>query len=176
MKINSAELDMLNQTLVLHIENYAYAKEFLDSFKAGEYEIKRKSQGRSLDANRFMWAICRDISNALGNVTDVDVYKEAVKRTGIYKDFTETPDRAKTLMMAWQELGIGWVSDIVDWTEDGEQQIVRCWYGSSRYNSKQMKRLIDYLLEDARNMELPIANDQRIDSLIADWEAKHENK
>lgn len=43
----------------------------------------------------------------------------------------------------------------VDYTSDGEQVVIRAYYGSSQYNAKQMTRLIRSVVEEckAQNIE-----------------------
>ena len=130
------------------------ARGFVYSFKPGEYDIIPHKEKRSNDANALMWALCRDIAEAV-NRPALEIYRNAIKDVGVYKDFILKEDDAKTIKTAWENLGLGWVTEQVDYDQDGERIILRCWYGSSKYNKKQMSRLIDNLMQDAESIGIP---------------------
>ena len=151
---------------------------WLKEFQPGKYDLIPHKEKRSNDANRYCWALCRDIAEALRDGTsDEDVYRDAIKAVGIARDFPYmTPENAETLMTAWRKLGIGWQAEILDWEQDREHQIVRCWYGSSVYNTKQMARLIDRLTQDAQAVGVETLEEQSLAALLEDWEEKHGKK
>lgn len=157
-------------TLILQT-NDPEAKQFVYRFKAGKYDIVPHKEKRSKDANGLMWALCGEISDAVG-IPSVEVYRNAIREIGVYKDFEWTVNEAKTLRTAWSRLGIGWVTEQLDFTPDGETLVVRCWYGSSTYNTKQMSRLIDNLIQDAEALGLPTPDSERIESLLKEWDAQ----
>ena len=152
------------------------AFQWLDSFKEGKYDIEPHKEKRSKDANAYMWVLCEKIADKLGGkYSKEEIYRRAIKAVGIYKVFSDMkPSQASTLVTAWQNLGIGWVAE-KDFEHDGENQWVRAYYGSSVYNTKQMSRLIDYLIEDARSMGIPVEPEEKIKSLLQEWE-KHEKR
>lgn len=154
------------------------AVRWLKEFQPGRYDLLIHREKRSNDANRYCWALCRDIAEAIRDgSSDEDVYRDAIKAVGIAKDFPSmSPDNAETLMAAWRRLGIGWQAEVVDWEPDGEHQIVRCWYGSSVYNTKQMARLIDRLTQDAQAVGADTLDQQSVAALLEDWEEKHAKK
>lgn len=174
IQINSASLDRGN--LVLDVPVHESVK-FLNDFKPGKYEMKKAYNKRSKNANDFCWAICDKIADVL-RMTKEDVYRRAIRDVGVYKVFDPLPnDQAKTLQSAWEKLGVGWVTEIVDYAPDGDKVTVRAYYGSSTYNTKQMARLIDYLLQDAESVGLKEEfTDERIKSLLDDWEKQHGSK
>lgn len=111
-------------------------------------EITPKRKKRSLNANGYMWELCEKLAEANG-ITKEDVYRKAIKEVGVFKDFSSLSESdAKTLRTAWEMLGTGWLTEQLDYMPDGEHIIIRCYYGSSRYNTKQMSRLIDNIIED----------------------------
>lgn len=73
-------------------------------------------------------------------------------------------------MIAWGKLGTGWVSEVLDYEQDGDHQVVRCWYGTSVYNKVQMKRILDYLTEDARSVGVETLEDQYFQQLLKEWD------
>lgn len=143
---------------------------FLENFKPGAYEIVKYREKRSTTANAYMWALCRDIGEKVGLTKD-EVYRDAVREMPVYKDFHDmSEDAAKTLSVAWSKLGTGWFTEQVDYEPDGEHVIVRAYYGSSTYNTKQMSRLIDLLLEQARSVGVETPEDDYIKNLLEAYE------
>ena len=139
-----------------------------------DVEIKRHRHKRSLDANAYCWTLCNKIADKMcddGEITTKeDVYRESIREVGLYKDFPNmAPDDAKTLCHAWQMLGTGWITEQVDFSRDGECLTVRCYYGSSQYNTKQMSRLIDNLIQDCEALGIPTETPEEIEKIKSLW-------
>ena len=152
-----------------------YTEEF-DSLKDFDIdvEIKRHREKRSLDANSYCWVLCGKIADKLSEEdvksTKEEVYCQAIREVGVYKDVTSLlPDEAKTLQTAWGLLGTGWVTEQVDFSQDGERVTIRFYYGSSRYNTKQMSRLIDSLVEDCKALGIPTETPEQIEQIKSLW-------
>ena len=146
---------------------------FLTDFKPGEYEIVKYKKKRSNRANDYMWALCRDIGDKVGLSKD-EVYRDAVRAGNVYKDFHDmSEDNAETFKVAWGKLGTGWFAEQVDYEADGEHVVIRAYYGSSVYSVKQMQRLIDNLLQDAKAVGLETPEDDYIRNLLEEYERQH---
>ena len=169
------QIDVLSATMkngLLELEvPIPQAFQWLEEFKPGKYEISRYVEKRSKNANAYCWVLCDGIASKLGGkYSKEDVYRRAIQAVGIYKLFEEMkPDQAATLETAWHKLGAGWVTQS-DWEPDGETKWVRAYYGSSVYNKKQMGRLLDYIVEDARSVGVPVEPKEKIESLLREWE------
>lgn len=150
-------------------------REQFDSLKDFDVdiEIKRHRERRSLDANAYCWLLCGRIADKLtdeSKQTKEDVYRAAIREIGVYKDFTNmSPDDAKTLRHAWALLGTGWITEQVDYSQDGNSVIVRCYYGSSQYNTKQMSRLIDNLVQDCQALGITTDTPEQIEKIKSLW-------
>ena len=122
---------------------------------------------------RKMLECVRAVAHISGNVMlgkfAEDLYREYVKKFGPFKDFTLTEDEAKTFRAAWTMIGTGWVTEQVDYAPDGDRVIVRAYYGSSRYNSKQMARLIDMVVEDAKELDIETLSPEELARLKEGW-------
>jgi hypothetical protein len=129
---------------------------------------------RSLNANAYLWKLCDLIADKLSEdgcpTTKNEVYREAVKSKGIYREQGELPlDFAKTSRHAWEMLGTGWITEQVDFEPDGDRVIVRYYYGTSQYNSRQMGKVIDWLLDECFQLGIPTKSQAEIDSLLTHW-------
>ena len=134
-----------------------------------EVIIKPYRKKRSLNANAYMWVLCGKLAEAMNRPVD-EIYRHAIKAVGIYKDFPPLPiSEAGTLQTAWKSLGEGWIAEQLDYDEDGESVIIRCWYGSSVYNTKQMSRLLDYIIEDCRALGIETLTPEQLAAMKAEW-------
>ena len=115
--------------------------------------LKKWRKPRSKDANAYMWTLLDKLADALHRDRE-GLYAEYVRQYGIYKDFALTVDEAGTFCHAWEQLGTGWPTERLDFTPDGERIVIRAYYGSSTYNTKQMSRLIDAIVTDCKDLEI----------------------
>lgn len=151
-----------------------YTEEF-DSLKDCDVdiEIKKHRKMRSNEANKYCWVLCEKIAQRLSDEgvkhTKLDVYRDAIKEVGVWKDVELDLDAAETLSVAWEALGSGWITEQTDYSQDGESVIVRFYYGSSRYNSKQMSRLIDNLVQDCQELGIPTETPEQIEKIKSLW-------
>ncbi len=131
-------------------------------------ELKEWREKRSLDANGLLWLMLDRLADALGETKET-LYLQYVKDYGPFKDFTLTEDEAKTFCVAWQRLGVGWPVQKVDYAEDGDRVVVRAYYGSSTYNTKQMSRMLDAVIQDARAVGIETLNERELSLLKEGW-------
>lgn len=137
-----------------------------------EAKITKKRGKRSLNANGYMWELCTLIADKLSNegtiFTKEDIYRETVKNVGVFRDIPMQADYADTLRTAWEMHGIAWITEIVDYDEQNTL-IVRCYYGSSTYNTKQMSRLIEALIQDCDNLDIDHRTPDEINKMLSLW-------
>jgi len=111
-------------------------------------KIDKHRNRRSKDANALLWAICRELGEAL-HIPDREVYRKAIKDVGIYNTVPIPDERVEALRRHWEGQGIGWIVEVEDKSKLPGYQRVRLYFGSSTYDSKEMSALIDYLVDDA---------------------------
>ena len=146
-------------------------RERYDTLKDAELEvtIKKFRKKRSLDANSYMWVLLDKLAAAL-RTTKEELYIGYIRQYGMYKDFTLTEDEAKTFKVVWEAFGTGWPTEQTDYAPDGEHVVIRAYYGSSRYDTKRMSRLIDSIVQDCKELGIETENKEYIDSLLNSWE------
>ena len=163
--------------LCLKVNEPAMVRQFLAGMKDRLYEcvIKEHREKRSLDANAYMWQLLDKLAAELGTKKE-ELYLEKVKNYGIYKDFTLRPEDAPTFQIAWSMLGTGWPTEQVDFSPDGEMVVVRAYYGSSQYNTKQMSRLIDSVVSDCKDMGIETLPPDKLAAMKEAWGEQHSAK
>ncbi|MGN0787089.1 MAG: hypothetical protein ACI4OB_06825 [Christensenellales bacterium] len=136
--------------------------------------VKKHRERRSRDANAYCWVLCEKLAQALSSdrskITKEDVYRQAIREVGVYKDVSLDQDNALTFRKAWEMIGTGWVTERVDFSQDGTNETVRFYYGSSRYNTKQMSRLIDGLVQDCQAVGIETMTPAEIAELKSKWD------
>ena len=133
--------------------------------------ITKAKKKRSLEANSYFWQLLDKIANSLGRDKE-DLYLDYVKRVGPFKDFVLTEDEAKTFRVAWSMLGTGWPTEQVDYSPSGRELVIRAYYGSSQYNNKQMSRLIDTVVEDAKALGIETLTPMELSRLKEEWHGR----
>lgn len=144
------------------------AMKLVYKFKAGEYEIRQSREKRSLDANAYCWVLCQKIGAAVG-ITKEEVYQRAIQE-GNECVYTVMPDEDyDAFVKAWQSRGIGWRVQLVEDAGLGTKTAF-AYYGSSVYDTKAMSRLIDSLVQEAKNLDIETMPPDELEALLRAWE------
>lgn len=129
-----------------------------------EYELTEHKKKRSNQANKYFWQLLGQLCFEL----DLDLiteYRKRVKDLGIFRQWTIDKDNLKTFNKMWKEQGIAWFTEIVDIAEN-DKVVVNAYYGSSSYNTKQMSKLIDSLVQDCKAVGIETKTIEEINSLL----------
>ena len=119
-------------------------------------EIKKASKKRSNDANAFLWCLCSDIGRAMTPpLAKEEVYRMAIKAVGVFTHVAVPAWQVKTLRQRWESNGTGWFLEVVDDFSIGSKW-VRLYYGTSTYSADEMRVVLDWLVDEATQMEIKI--------------------
>lgn len=145
-----------------------YNKDLENLFRKGSkkgYELKPVSEKRSLNANAYMWVLLDQIAQAIHG-TKEEVYRIAVKHVGVFDTLSSTgPEEFIRFREKWESNGLGWFVEMVD----EELLVFNAYYGSSRYNKEEMNALIDYVVQECKELGIETKDDEEINSLIKEW-------
>ena len=146
----------------------ADALRWLCKFKAGNYEIKQIRKKRSLDANAYCWVLLDRLSAPLQTPKE-ELYRRYITEIGGVSDTVCVPSRAvDRLVGIWQGKGLGWQAETFPSKIQGCTNVI-LYYGSSVYDTKQMSRLIDSIVEDCQSIGIETRPQEEIDALLAEW-------
>lgn len=136
-----------------------------------DVKIKKHRKHRSLDANAYFWKLLTELCDTVG-IDTIEEYKKRVKELGIFRQFKIETKDLKTFEKVWTERGIAWFCEVADTTYigDTEFKIINAYYGSSSFNSKQMSRLIDGVVQDCNSYGIPTKTKEEIESLLRSWD------
>lgn len=134
---------------------------------------KKDIKERSSNANKYFWKLLQELCE-LAEINTIKEYKRRVKELGIFRRFRIEKDNVNTFEKMWSTQGIAWFSEIFDTEIIGniEFKIINAYYGSSSFNSKQMSRLINDLVEDCKIYGIETKTPAEIESLLESWDKK----
>ena len=150
--------------LTIEVDRNVNGDEFIG--KVVDIEIHREK--RSLDANAYMWVLCSKIAEAIHN-TNVAVYQSAIRDVGMFKDIKIERKDLYTIKHIWNSYGTGCFTELLEDIPGENTVIIRCYYGSSTYNTKQMSRLIDYIVQEAKELDIETMPPAEIERLKGLW-------
>lgn len=140
---------------------------WLDTQPDKEYEIKEHRQKRSLDANGYLWVLISKIQQTL-NVPKEVIYKDVIRDIGVYEVVPIKNEAVNKFREAWQKNGLGWITETTKSKLDGYTNVL-AYYGSSEYDTKEMSRLIDEVVQECRVLDIETKSDEEIKSLVEEW-------
>ena len=159
---------MVGNDLILTLANPLEAGKLVFRFKPGEYEFTRARQKRSLDANNMMWAFCEKIAQKVGK-TKEEVYRDEIRQVSVYYPLPIKAEAVKEFSNIWQTHGLGWFVDVIDDSKLPGYKLCFAYSGSSTYDTAQMSRLIDTVLQDAEALDIETKPQEEIERLLREW-------
>lgn len=129
--------------------------------KAVKYREKR-----SLDANNYAWALMSKISDVLGTSKD-EVYEEMLQRYGsIYEDEDGYVTITVKKSVDMRKIDGHW-KYIKDNGKFASYLMIK---GSSEYDTKEMSRFIDRIVEEAKDLGIETLTPDEIERMKAEWQ------
>lgn len=158
--------------LCLKVNEQAPARQFVMKKQNRLYdaEIKQHREKRSLDANAYFWLLAGKLSAAL-QIPPMEIYRQYIPDVG--DNFEIVPVHEED-MDHWNRL----------WTDghDGRMTVdmgpcrkitgyhnVKCYFGSSDYDSAQMARLIDMIVDDCKAQGVETLPPDKLAILKEEW-------
>ena len=135
-------------------------------------EIKKKTKRRSLNANAYAWVLCDKIARELSKnayISKNDVYKRVLIESGTFTYLPIKNDAVSRFIEIWHGHGLGWHAEDAGPAKTEGYTIVRAYHGSSVYTVDEMRRLIDALVDDCSQLNIPIEDNDYINSLVREW-------
>ncbi len=139
----------------------------LDENKPLAAIIGTASQKRSLSANAYAWALMNQLAAKL-NKPVLEIYRETIRDIGGSSAvITIRADAAKAFKIGWEGKGEGWQVHKLDemTTPQGAFYNLQVWYGSSVFDSAQMHRLIELIVQECQQQGIPTMTPDEIAKL-----------
>ena len=132
-------------------------------------ELKPYREKRSKDANAYCFALIDKIAEKL-NIDKKDVYREAIRNIGGVSEIVCVRNIAvESLISAWSARGLGWQAETFPSKLAGCTNVI-LYYGSSTYNTMQMSRLIDAIVNECKDLGIETMPPTELKSLLERWD------
>lgn len=130
--------------------------------------IKQNREQRSRNANAYAWVLMDKIAKETKS-TKEEVYKECIKQVGVFEILPIRDVAVKTFIERWESKGLGWVCEIMGDSKIPDYTNVIAYYGSSTYNTEEMARLIDNIVESAKELGIETMTPDQIAEMKSLW-------
>ena len=128
-------------------------------------KLSQYRQKRSKDANAYFWELCGKLAVKL-HISPDNIYRELIKSVGgNYEIVPIRNDAVETWVKNWQSRGIGWVCETVPSKLEGYTNVLT-YYGSSVYDTAQMSRLIELIIEECKENNIETATPEELAILM----------
>lgn len=136
-------------------------------------EVKKWYKKRSKDANAYLWVLIEKLSQKL-NMSRLEVYKKHIYEAGTYQELQMEEEAMDKFSKIWGYKGLGWFCE-KSVNQYGEI-ILRAYFGSSTYDTKEMTRLIDSVIQDCKEQNIETMTPNELNSLLESWGKNEQTK
>lgn len=144
----------------------SYARQFDNLPKGKELavEVKEYRKKRSLDANALLWVVCDLIAQKL-DTSKEDVYKRFIRDYGVFEILPIKAEAVESFKDKWQKNGLGWFCEDMEGCKlDGYKRVI-VYFGSSSYDTKEMSRILNQVIDEANNLGISTMPPEEVESL-----------
>lgn len=134
-------------------------------------EVKVKRKDRSINANAYCWALCTKIAQMVRSSKE-EVYQQAIRSIGTFTPIPIKAEAVERYTEIWKAHGVGWVIEDMGDSKLQGYKVLACYHGSSTYNTKEMSELIEWLIDEARNLGIDVISEADKALLVEDWGGK----
>lgn len=132
-------------------------------------EIKEKKKKRSLDANAYCWALLNELSNKL-KIPAIELYQEFIRKVGSFELICIHNNAVGKFLEVWQSNGYGWLVDVLGESKNFPNCVnLKCYHGSSVYDTKEMSKLIDEIVYECKENDIETATGKELALLKEKW-------
>jgi hypothetical protein len=167
---------LLEGVMLIPIRNRIKAQQFISTLtdKPLICEITEKKDKRSKDANAYAWTLMSRIAEAISvpkaPITKEDVYIEMVKKYSTAFTHVIIKPEAVSQFKATCAKSHMYVDELTSVKVNGKEGIqLRVYYGSSTYDTKQMSRLIDGIVSEAKELGIETETPDELARLKQEW-------
>lgn len=147
------------------------ARKILDGLKAGkvyDIEIKEYRERRSLDSNAYAWVLMDRLAEKTG-IPKTGIYRQYIREIGgNCETVCVVEAAADKLRQGWEHNGLGWLTDTTPSKIQGCVNVV-LYYGSSTYDTAQMSRLIEMIVQDCREQNIETLPPDKLEGILEEW-------
>lgn len=175
-KIVGATIDFKTNkpVLMLEINERNDFEQIVDDLKDKDklsIEIKQHRERRSLDANAYFFVLADKLAEKL-HITKEEVYRQAIREIGGVSETVCVKNQAvERLCDGWSQNGLGWQTETFPSKLEGCTNVI-LYYGSSTYDTEQMSRLIENIVQDCQAVGIETRTPDELANLLSMWEGR----
>lgn len=152
-----------------HIQQeVAELKRVIEKGKELTAEVKPYRRKRSLDSNSYLWVLCQKISEVI-RATKEEIYKKVIREVGQFEIVPIKNEAVERWIEAWNSKGLGWFAEVMEDSKLPGYKKVISYYGSSVYDSKEFSVLLDYIVQDAKELDIETLPPDELARLMSEW-------
>lgn len=124
---------------------------------------------RSLDANAYLWVLCTKIAEKIETATNEEIYERLLQDYGTLK---QDADGNYVVMIIPSKVKISEIPGhwmIHGTSPDGKKTRYIMIKGSSEYDTKEMSRLIDGAVQEAKELGIETATPEELERMKVTW-------
>ena len=161
--------DGLHLTIKALPEYRAAVKQFCADMPDGIYTARlNRYRPRSLNANAYFWVLADRLAEKT-KIPKEEIYKTMVREIGGNNETVCVQDKAvDRICEGWEHNGLGWITDTLPSKIEGCTNVI-LYYGSSTYDSAQMSRLIDLIVQECRSQDIETMPPEELERLKEGW-------
>lgn len=138
--------------------------EQLDSLTGAlSIEVKKWREKRTLTANAYFWVLCQKIAERIRATKD-GVYLMMLRDAGQFTDLEVKAEAVPMLQRVYR------YTEVLG--EDEGRAVVRCYMGSSSYDSEEMSRLIDHTVTEAKALGIETLTPDELQEMLSTWKGE----
>ncbi len=132
-------------------------------------EVKQYREKRSLDANAYFWKLCGELAKVMDS-TDKEIYIQLLIDYGVNKYKVVHESEVNDYLVDYKHVEVMNLAKVKTdkGVTDGVQ--IRCTRGSSKYNTKQMSRLIEGTVNECKDQNIEPKSPAEIKRLVDSYE------
>ena len=153
------------------IQAVAWLASYVETLQADKrytVTVKEKKERRSLDSNAYFWVLADKLAEKL-HIEVSEIYRSYIKEIGGVSDTVCVLEKAADkLEEAWRGRGLGWQTERLP-SKMPNCVNVKLYYGSSVYDRAQMSRLIELIMQDCREYDIPTYDKDELEEMLKAW-------
>lgn len=155
-----------NALMTLSLNEKKSAMNCFDSFNGEDklsIKVDKHREKRSIDANALCWKLCTEIANIL-RLSKEEVYLQMLKDYGQSSiSFLEKGKNPKLYFKYYEEIEDAYGKNGKLYT------FYKVYAGSSGYNTQEMSILLDGIVEEAKQLDIPVWSKKEIELVKERW-------
>ena len=130
--------------------------------------LTKHREKRSRDANAFAWVLIHKLAAKLHEPPE-DIYRAMIRQLGGVSEIVSArKDAVAKLVEGWSRNGLGWFAEVIELPAKPYNNVV-LYYGSSVYDSEQMGRLIEAIVQECKAQNIDTATPAERALLLEKW-------